>query len=125
MRKLATILVVGVLLTSCGSLSTLPRSEQAIRTSLVKGDTKCAYIPYVYSGVAYDFCMLNAEYTGGATYPNDPNAPNAPNAPNGTHGYDDTAVFVALDTVLSGVIDTFALPYTLPMQIKYGSISLQ
>ncbi len=114
MLKVMAIFFVGVLSISCGSLSTLPRSDQAIKSSLVKRNTKCAYIPYVYSGVAYDFCVLNAEWNGTSEPANGAQTGNG-----------DAAFFVAFDVVLSGVIDTLALPYTVPMQSKYGSISVQ
>ncbi len=114
MQKVMAILIVGLVSTSCGSLSTLPRSDQAIKSSLAKRNTKCAYIPYVYSGVAYDFCMLNAEWNG----PYEP-------ANGAQTGNADAAFFVAFDVVLSGLVDTLALLYTVPKQSKYGSISVQ
>ena len=80
---------------------------------MVKHHTRCSYIPYVYSGVAYNFCIVNAEYSGSdehITY---------------RAGDGGNVAFLALDAVLSGVVDTIALPYTWSMQNRYGSISIE
>ncbi len=116
MQKVIAIFIVGLLSTSCGSLSTLPRSEQAIRNSLVKSNSRCSYIPYVYSGLVYDSCYLNAGYERTPEYPE-----------NITYSDADArslGAFLAVDFVLSGVVDTFALSYTWYMQNRYGSIAL-
>ncbi len=129
MQKVIAVFLIGFLLTACGSVSTLPRSEEAIKNSLLKHNTKCSYIPYVYSGVTYDFCWLSVEYDGSAGYPENseiepPDNENVeyPEREDDGRGF---AALVALDFVLSGVIDTIALPYTWYKQSKYGSISLE
>ncbi|EPA98341.1 Protein of unknown function (DUF1375) [Pseudomonas sp. G5(2012)] len=64
--------------------------------------TYCQSIPRVYSGLAYDFCVLNA--------PPDPTGIYVP--------------LVLVDLVLTGVLDTVVLPYTIYRQGTDGNISI-
>ncbi|MBM9486062.1 YceK/YidQ family lipoprotein [Pseudomonas sp. ICBG1301] len=96
-----TALAVGLVsmtISGCGTLNTVLREDVAATRELRKQKTYCAAIPRIYSGVAFDFCLLHA-------------------AP------DPTGVlvpFVLADIALSGALDTVVLPYTLYRQVEYG-----
>lgn len=101
-------------LSACGSVFTLVSNDEAIERSMQKRQTYCVYLPRIYSGVAYDFCALHAEpggYIIDVSYPG--------------HFYDrGQLVWLGADFLLSGVIDTAALPYTFYQQSNLGSIEL-
>lgn len=116
-----------IILSGCGSLHTLPKSDNAIARNLKKHETKCTFLPQVYSGVAYDFCRLNAEYQGPRQRPTYPDAEVNDKIilthTQLTHGK-GFAWVLAADVVLSGVVDTIALPYTIYKQTENGSVAL-
>ena len=89
-------------LTGCGTAATVLQSDEDAARRLRKQKTYCQTIPRIYSGVAYDFCILNA--------PPEP------------AGY--FASFLLLDLALSGVFDTVCLPYTLYRQASDGNLSI-
>lgn len=93
------------ILTACGSLSTLPRSDEKIANDLADKKTYCNSVSRAYSGLSYDFCTLNAQ-------------------PATEYYLPQLLLLVGVDMCASTVIDTLALPYTLPAQIKKGSIEL-
>ena len=99
----------------CGSISTLPKSDAEVRDALAKHDTRCEFLPYIYSGVAYNFCLLNADYS------RNPSPSLAPQFNPSTLSLQ----FTLLDMLLSGVVDTAALPFTLPKQLEDGPLVLQ
>ena len=119
MQNVFLIFSMSVLVTGCGSLMTLPRSEMAIKNSMEKHETKCASIPYVYSGVAYSFCWLHAEID------EDVLSPKNKGAEHPDHNYNGLGILLPAEFVLSGAIDTIALPYTVYKQSKNGSINLE
>lgn len=82
---------LSLVLAGCGTVSTVLQDDASAAQGLRKQKTYCQSIPRVYSGLAYDFCVLNA--------PPDPTGMLVP--------------FVLLDLALSGVLDTAVLPYTL------------
>lgn len=86
----------------CGTVSTVLRDEAEAAHGLRKHKTYCQSIPRIYSGLAYDFCILNA--------PPDSTGILAP--------------AILLDMTVSGVLDTFALPYTVYRQSADGSINI-
>lgn len=96
-----------VLLTGCGSINTVLREDDYAQRELTDLKTRCETIPRVYSGVAYDFCSLNAEYK----HPKDNAGPLLASA--------------LLDGALSGVLDTLVLPYTLYHQANEGSMIIK
>ncbi|MNI42687.1 hypothetical protein D3C73_969880 [compost metagenome] len=101
--KMAITLGVCLLaLSGCGTALTVVQSEEEAARDLRKHKTYCQSIPRIYSGLAYDFCVLNA--------PPEPG------------GY--LASFVLLDLALSGVGDTVVLPYTIYRQVIDGSIGI-
>jgi len=89
-------------LTGCGTAATVLQSDEDAARSLRKQKTYCQTIPRIYSGLAYDFCYLNAPPEP-ASY---------------------LASFVLLDLALSGVLDTVCLPYTLYRQTTDGNLSI-
>lgn len=92
-------------LPGCGSLSTVPKSPNEIQRNLVIMKTKCNSIPWVYSGVAFDFCALHAEPR---------------------YIYNDVMMgFYMVDAICSGIADTVFLPYTGYLQYQQGNVQLQ
>ncbi|MHC8330940.1 YceK/YidQ family lipoprotein [Pseudomonas sp. LB3P25] len=89
-------------LSGCGTAVTVLQDDEDAARSLRKQKTYCQSIPRIYSGLAYDFCVLNA--------PPDPTGFLVP--------------FVLLDLTLSGVFDTVSLPYTIYRQAADGNISI-
>lgn len=103
MIKIAAILgVCSLALSGCGTALTVLQNDEDAARSLRKQKTYCQSIPRVYSGLAYDFCILNASP--------DPTGVLVP--------------FVLLDLTLSGVADTVCLPYTLYRQAADGNIGI-
>lgn len=89
-------------LSGCGTVSTVLQGDEDAARGLRKQKTYCQSIPRIYSGMAYDFCVLNA--------PPDPTGFLVP--------------FILLDLTLSGVFDTVSLPYTIYRQATDGNISI-
>lgn len=102
MKKLMTLGVLSWVLSGCGSVSTVLQDDADAARDLRKKKTYCQSIPRVYSGLAFDFCTLNA--------PPDPTGMLAP--------------FVLLDLPLSAVFDTLSLPYTIYRQVADSSLSI-
>lgn len=105
MNRILTLVLAATLSSGCGTISTTFTDDDTARKRLNDRRTHCASVPRVYSGVAYDFCVLNAEpgHLG----------PPAPGIP-----------FIFYDQVFSGVADTVALPYTLFLQMRDGNLDL-
>lgn len=97
--------VVMVSLSGCGSFNTLTRDDNAIARSLIKQNTHCTEIARVYSGVAYDFCILNSHQSGIV--------------------FEPLAVLYVMDALVCSITDTLALPYTLYQQRDLGNIELR
>ncbi|CAI8824520.1 MULTISPECIES: YceK/YidQ family lipoprotein [Pseudomonas] len=89
-------------LSGCGSATSVLQMDADVARDLRKQKTYCQSIPRIYSGLAFDFCVLNA--------PPDPTGVLLP--------------FVLLDLPLSGVLDTVVLPYTIYQQVVDGNISI-
>ncbi|KAB0491969.1 YceK/YidQ family lipoprotein [Pseudomonas vancouverensis] len=84
----------------CGTVSTVLQDDAEAAQSLRRQKTYCQSIPRIYSGLAFDFCVLNA--------PPDPTGVLVP--------------LVLLDLALSGTLDTMVLPYTIYRQTVDGNI---
>lgn len=93
---------LSLVLSGCGTVSTVLQGDEDAARGLRKQKTYCQSIPRIYSGMAYDFCVLNA--------PPDPTGFLVP--------------FILLDLTLSGVFDTVSLPYTIYRQATDGNISI-
>ncbi|MEO6680143.1 MAG: YceK/YidQ family lipoprotein [Pseudomonas sp.] len=103
MKKMAMLLgACSLTLSGCGTAVTVLQDDADAARGLRKQKTYCQSIPRVYSGLAYDFCVLNA--------PPDPTGVLVP--------------LVLLDLSLSGVLDTVVLPYTIYRQGVDGNISI-
>jgi uncharacterized protein YceK len=94
-------------LAGCGTVNTVFRDDASATHALRKQRTYCESISRVYSGVAYDFCRLNAPPR---VYPY-------------TEGKQATP-WVAIDLVASSFLDTLVLPYTIYQQNTLGSIEI-
>ena len=102
--RIALILLFLTGIQACGTITTLSESDHHISSKLVKQGTYCESIPRVYSGVSYDFCILNSK-------------------PDSTE-IDVLVGFYLLDGVLSAASDTLILPYTIYQQAEKGSIQV-
>lgn len=101
--KMAVMLgACSLALSGCGTALTVLQGDEDAARSLRKQKTYCQTIPRIYSGLAYDFCILNA--------PPDPTGVLIP--------------FALLDITLSGVFDTVALPYTIYRQVAHGNLGI-
>lgn len=101
-KKIVTLGIVSLTVSGCGTLNTVLREDIAATRELRKQKTYCEAIPRVYSGVAFDFCLLHA-------------------AP------DPTGVLIPLvlaDIAVSGALDTVVLPYTVYRQVRDGNIKV-
>ena len=94
--------VISLALTGCGTAVTVLQDDADAAQGLRRQKTYCQSIPRVYSGLAYDFCVLNA--------PPDPTGMLVP--------------LVLLDLALSGALDTAVLPYTIYRQGVDGNIRI-
>ncbi|MFK0089679.1 YceK/YidQ family lipoprotein [Pseudomonas sp. NPDC090755] len=103
--KLASALLLSILLTGCGTVNTVFRDDSVASDKLARWDSRCESIPRLYSGVALDFCTLNAQ----------------PRSPTHLEGQ-PSAPLMLVDMALSGVADTVLLPYSIYLQDKSGNI---
>ncbi|KQB51643.1 hypothetical protein AQS70_04930 [Pseudomonas endophytica] len=105
--KFVLLCVVPCFLLGCGSVKTLFGSDESIRRDLKKQRSYCDSVTRVYSGVAFDLCVLNAP-------------------PNTTSGVPSGFVPIFFFDVLAcAVVDTVALPYTIFQQSRAGSLLLR
>lgn len=102
MKTAVMLGVCSLALSGCGTAVTVLQADEDAVRGLRKQKTYCQSIPRIYSGLAYDFCVLNA--------PPDPTGVLVP--------------LVLLDLTLSGVLDTVALPYTIYRQGVDGNIRI-
>lgn len=109
--RLVLIISAVVWLSACGTVSTVSKTNGDIRAALVKQDTRCSAISRVYSGVAYDFCVIHAE----------------PNRSSIRLNNSDELLlaFYGVDMVVSALSDTLMLPYTIAQQKRQGNIEIQ
>ncbi|RON86735.1 YceK/YidQ family lipoprotein [Pseudomonas fluorescens] len=105
MRTQAVMLTV-LMLTGCGTVQTVALSDNFSVKQLKTQKSYCGAVPRIYSGATYDFCMLHAEK------PDDVDAFN----------YNNASIGLVVDAAISGVLDTFLLPYTIYKQQADGSI---
>ena len=101
-KQAVTVSAISWVLAGCGSAMTVLQDDADVARDMRKQKTYCQSIPRVYSGLAFDFCVLNA--------PPDPSGFLVP--------------FVLLDLPLSGVFDTVALPYTVYRQVTDGNLGI-
>ncbi|KQZ94972.1 MULTISPECIES: YceK/YidQ family lipoprotein [unclassified Pseudomonas] len=101
-RMAAASGAISLALAGCGTAATVLQDDADAAQGLRKQKTYCQSIPRVYSGLAHDFCVLNA--------PPDPTGFLVP--------------FILLDLTLSGALDTVVLPYTIYRQSVDGNIQI-
>lgn len=101
-KQTMSLSVFSWVLAGCGSALTVLQDDADAARDLRKQKTYCQSIPRIYSGLAFDFCVLNA--------PPDPSGFLVP--------------FVLLDLPLSGVVDTISLPYTVYRQVTDGNLGI-
>ncbi|WP_421558044.1 YceK/YidQ family lipoprotein [Pseudomonas canadensis] len=102
------IIIISSLLSGCGTINTVFRGDDTAIYNLKERRTNCDSIPRIYSGVSYDFCILNASAERSAR---------------------NLSVHAGLsahlvDLLLSGTLDTVVLPYTIYRQTSDGSIDI-
>lgn len=93
---------ISLTLTGCGTAATVLQDDAEAAQGLRRQKTYCQSIPRIYSGLAYDFCVLHA--------PPDPTGILVP--------------LILVDLALSGALDTVVLPYTIYRQGVDGSIGI-
>lgn len=102
LRNTAAMSAVTLALNGCGTLNTVLRDDVSATRELRNQKTYCQSIPRVYSGLAFDFCLLNAppDYTG------------------------VLVPLVLVDLAASGIADTVVLPYTIYQQSTFGNMGI-
>ena len=93
---------------SCATIKTLDPIGNHVNISHKGKKSFCDEIPRMYSGSAYNFCLMYGEPS---------KRPNVGDSINGVP-------FVFVDNVFSLVSDTIVLPYTVVSQIKKGPIKV-
>jgi uncharacterized protein YceK len=104
--KIQAVILAASMLAGCGTIQTVALSDKTNVDQLKANKTYCGAVPRIYSGVTYDFCMLHAEK------PDDVDAFN----------YKNPSLGLVVDGAVSGVLDTFLLPYTIYKQHADGSM---
>jgi uncharacterized protein YceK len=109
MKGFICLVSVSVLLCcSCATVKTLDPPGNHVNISHYGKKSYCDDIPRIYSGLAYNFCLMYGE-------------------PSRTVNIGDSlngVPFVLLDTVFSAATDTLVLPYTIVTQSQKGSIKV-
>ncbi|MGY2338825.1 YceK/YidQ family lipoprotein [Pseudomonas sp. SDO5532_S415] len=104
--KVQLMLMAALMLAGCGTVQTVIRADEVATKSLKEQKSYCGAVPRIYSGVAYDFCYLNAPLEKGRD----------------AQVHDSAPAIVLIDVVISGALDTLLLPYTIYRQQADGSI---
>ncbi|AZF24681.1 YceK/YidQ family lipoprotein [Pseudomonas sp. R2-60-08W] len=105
--RLSVLLGISLLLGGCGTATTVLRGDDVTVRELRGKKTYCQSVSRIYSGVAYDLCVLHGPLNsaGGLSLNGIP--------------------WAILDVPLSGVLDTLVLPYTLYRQNADGNLELR
>ena len=105
--KLLPILIMVCTLAGCGTINTVFKDESVAAHNLGRYKTYCNSLPRIYSGAAYDFCILHApEYSPPL------------------HEFTPGTSVVVIDFALSGIFDTAVLPYTIYRQYQDGNTAI-
>lgn len=100
---IATIFAV-LVLSGCGTIITVFQADNVTKYKLKKVETKCELVTRIYSGLAYDFCILRGKPSQAALW------------------LVPLPELILIDIALSSALDTALLPYTIYEQIQRGSI---
>lgn len=106
--KTHVLMLAALMLAGCGTVQTVVRGDAVAVKSLKERKSYCGAIPWIYSGVTYDFCYLNAPLEKGIDAQTHTSVP----------------AVLLVDAVISGALDTLLLPYTVYRQQADGSIIL-
>ncbi len=105
--RLLILLGMSLIVAGCGTATTLLRGDDVTVRQLNGKKTYCQSVSRIYSGVAYDLCVLHGP-------------------PNSAGGLSLNGIpWVILDAPVSAVLDTLVLPYTIYRQSADGSIELR
>ncbi|WP_236410617.1 YceK/YidQ family lipoprotein [Pseudomonas syringae] len=104
--SLMALLGITSVMAGCGTVNTAIRGDSVAVRELKAKKTYCQSVPRIYSGVAYDLCVLHAP----------------PQSGSGLSLNDIPWPF--LDLAFSGIADTLFLPYTIYRQNADGSLEL-
>jgi uncharacterized protein YceK len=107
--KLIVVVILAVFIAGCGTLKTTALDEPRIEIGTKSKKSLCTEIPRIYSGVFYNVCWLNRETNINNTY-----SPNRRGVP-----------YIVVDMVMSGLLDTILLPYSIYKQVEVGSIKVE
>jgi uncharacterized protein YceK len=104
----ALIAVLSLLIAGCGTINTVVREDAIASRNLKEINSNCESIPRVYSGASYDFCTLYGPPALG-------------------YGGNGSSLVgqVISDFVVSGLLDTLVLPYTIYRQSSDGNINIK
>jgi uncharacterized protein YceK len=108
-KKNILIGAASLLLVGCGTINTVFRDDAVTSSNLKSYRSYCESVPRVYSGVAYDFCVLNGVPGNQSDVASDVNS---------------VPLIFFYDFLASGVFDTVLLPYTIYRQGHDGSIEI-
>lgn len=104
MKKLLVPLII-LLLQGCGTIKTNIQDDEKISSTLTLRKTQCNRVPRIYSGIAYNWCVLNA-------------------SPTSLAGWNPTLESTILDMAFCAIADTIIIPYTALLQINIGANEL-
>ncbi len=110
MKKIRMMILAyfaALILSGCGTLITVFQADCVTKRKLNQVETKCESVPRVYSGMAYDFCVLRGKPSQAALW------------------LVPIPELIMVDIALSAALDTVLLPYTIYEQIQSGSINIQ
>ncbi len=105
--RFTLIFVITITVIGCGTINTVLHDDSVPRRNLSQVKSPCETIPRIYSGVSYNICALRGKPSKTTLW--------AGAVPE----------LVLVDIVLSGMLDTVALPYTIYEQIIEGDIELR
>lgn len=105
--KIVSLLLALVVLSGCGSVRTLSNTEATVSSNLREIETYCGVVPRIYSGVVYDYCSIFSGQTARWSLI-----------------WWVPVGFYAVDMIGSVVVDTVALPYSIPAQANKGSFQI-
>ncbi|QFT54301.1 YceK/YidQ family lipoprotein [Microbulbifer sp. THAF38] len=102
--RILTLSICSLLLTGCGTFTTLSSTDREISANLKRQKSNCESIPRVYSGLSYNMCKMHSDSE--------------------SINVDLLLGVYLLDSVLSTATDTAVLPFTIYNQHKNGNISV-
>ncbi len=106
--KIISFLLGVCVLSGCGSIATLSATDDNVTSNLRNIGSYCGTVPRIYSGVVYDYCSMLSDHTSRWSLV-----------------WFVPVGFYAVSMLGSAVVDTVALPYTIPAQGKNGSYHIQ